>query len=58
MTNINTNFYSSSFATAFWAQYRALVKDSEAVNGLEYSPALVQAAAILVLANVLDDLKE
>ena len=47
----------SSFADAFWAQYGALLNKS-IDSSLNDSPALAQAAAILVLANVLDNRQE
>ena len=54
----NTNFDSSSFATAFWKQYDALVERRADFCVLDYLPDLFQAAAILVLANVLDNRQE
>ena len=48
------NIQSSLFADAFWAQYVALLQKS-VDNILNDSPVLAQAAAILVLANVLDN---
>ena len=48
------NFDSKSFANAFWDQHAALVMD----RNLEYSPATAQAAAILVLANIIHNRQE
>lgn len=52
------NMESGSFAGAFWDQYDALVNKSSDAFGPDYPPALLQAAAVLVLANVLKDRQE
>lgn len=58
MGNIESSSFSdvsrAHYADAFWAQY--LVLDEQIPDSsLKHSPAVVQAAAILVLANVLDN---